>query len=172
MLIIPFAPFAPKVFIHYENWIRDSNKEPMTLSSVKADLVLVLSHLKYVHDDRERVWYLLLDFDCNYTDLIGNTRPLPRVEPTKEAFLSTLGIAAQNGGSGLVYYGGHGELCLPGFSELVRSGPNFLYKEVIEDTLGPKETSAAGKLPYVYEGSTKKEADGAVNQRRGSSSQR
>lgn len=41
-----------------------------------------------IHDDQERVWYLLLDFDCLFTDLTGNTRPLPRVEPTKEACVS------------------------------------------------------------------------------------
>lgn len=186
----------------------------MQLNSVIADLVLVLTHLKYIHDDQERVWYLLLDFDCLFTDLTGNTRPLPRVEPTKEACLRTLEIAAQNGSSGLVYYGGHGERCLPGFSELVRSGPNFLYKEVIEDTSGPVETyllckdaqrisseeffsrlkdisppecvltivldachaegflAAAGKLPYVYDGSTEEEANRVVDQGRGSSSQR
>lgn len=46
MLIIPYALLAPKVFIQYENWIRESNNEPMSLSSVKADLALVLSHLK------------------------------------------------------------------------------------------------------------------------------
>lgn len=37
---------APKVFIQYENWIRDSNKDSMQLNSVIADLVLVLTHLK------------------------------------------------------------------------------------------------------------------------------
>ncbi|KIO32909.1 hypothetical protein M407DRAFT_4173 [Tulasnella calospora MUT 4182] len=106
-----------------------------------------MSSLKYfaipttdTHGDQEREWYFLLDFDCHYTDLNGKTQLLPRIEPTKEAFLSTMEMASQNGSSGLVYYGGHGERGLPGSGELVYLDKKILYKEIVKDASGPIQT--------------------------------
>lgn len=133
-------PFVVLVFIQYENWVRDSNGEPMHLNSVRDDLELLLSHLGYRHDDEQRTWHFLLDFDCIYTDPTGKTQVLPRVEPTKDAILYTLEIAGENERPGLVYYGGHGERGLPGSGELVPSGRKLIYKEVVEDTSGAVTT--------------------------------
>lgn len=132
--------FVVLVFIQYENWVRDSNGKPMHLNSVRADLELLLSHLGYRHDDEQRTWYFLLDFDCLYTDPTGKTQVLPRVEPTKDAILNTLEIVGQNEESGLVYYGGHGERGPPGSGELVDSGDKLIYKEVVENGAGPVTT--------------------------------
>ncbi|KAG8934956.1 hypothetical protein FRC01_011761 [Tulasnella sp. 417] len=120
----------------------------MQLDSVQNDLVEVLQYLHcawalhtarsgvYVksaisnldrHDDTEKMWNLLIDFDLEYTDETGKTKLLKRTHPTKEAILGALEEAGETRRSGLVYYGGHGEFRCAGASVLKKSGDRTLY---------------------------------------------
>ncbi|KIO21241.1 hypothetical protein M407DRAFT_29120 [Tulasnella calospora MUT 4182] len=81
--------FVVLILLAYRGWVHDygGSMQNLHLKSVERDLVLILDHLAYRHDNRETEWHFLLDFDCEYTDPTGFTRFLPRVYPTKKSIL-------------------------------------------------------------------------------------
>ncbi|KAG8899059.1 hypothetical protein FRC00_001954, partial [Tulasnella sp. 408] len=79
-----------------------NTKQWQPLNSIKNDLKLLLDYLKYQHGDTK--FYILVDFEYEYKDFTGVTRPLARLGlPTRNLILQTIQVAMKNGGSGLIY---------------------------------------------------------------------
>lgn len=134
----PVEPrFVVLVFIQYAGWYRGSqgSSRSMQLNSVRNDLIKVLKYLRYRHNDKTTMWHLLTDFDLVYTDEAGYVKLLPTTNPTRNAILNALTEAGKTGGSGLVYFGAHGEYGPPGTSVLQNSGQRTYYTVNVEESV-------------------------------------
>ncbi|KIO23238.1 hypothetical protein M407DRAFT_214916 [Tulasnella calospora MUT 4182] len=149
------------------------------------------------HEDQEREWYLLLDFDCYYTDVTGKARLLPRVEPTKDAIMVDMASAASLGPEVSFWYPKAQYQLLQatfyrirdhrGSFSASRNLPSFegrptdLQRGIIFEISGQPTSgirtyycprSSAGELPYVCDGSTETDTDEVVDHEQELTSQR
>ncbi|KAG8955984.1 hypothetical protein FRC04_006433 [Tulasnella sp. 424] len=151
--------FVILILIHYESWTnRSEDGESMQLNSVKKDLRRLLDHLKYRHDETNRAWYILTDFECIYKDYTGAEQPVTRGGlPDRESIvrlrisdlvvhtltprpplpqLTIIEQVAKKGGSGLIHYGGHCYYAAPGTSKLEKQGAFTVFSEKQDYQLG------------------------------------
>lgn len=143
------------ISMKYE-WWTDSSGNSMQLNTVRNDVKAILDHIDYQHDNKDgRCYYFLMDYDLEYTDSSGTTKPLPRTGlPTREIILDTLEKATLGGSSGLIHYSGHCHSKAPGTSGLMVKSDCVIYDETEDLRRGVRAAyliSCDGKRIYGHE---------------------
>ncbi|KAG8963252.1 hypothetical protein FRC00_007095, partial [Tulasnella sp. 408] len=128
------------ILVHYEGWTTGSSEmRSMQLNAVKKDLKRLLDFLEYRHDDSTKTWHILLDFECTYKDYTGKENALTTCgRPDRETILKIVEEATKNGGTGLIYYGGHCHYMGRGTSRLDKRDTSRIYTEKEDSQPGEK----------------------------------
>lgn len=91
---------------------RIKDDDCMELIGTKNDLLLLLQHFDYRHNDNSIDFTLINDFDVDFTDSTGVRRIIPKVDAGRDSIKSTIQRVmrtAEPTSKIAFFYGGHGE---------------------------------------------------------------